>query len=325
MSFDLFTSTPHAAQADAHAHECFAGDAPARLQCRTKRAEPRVIFIMALFVGLFGSVSGFSATGNTKPAAQVTAASLKDQIVAELHGVSIAEASAADLVAAVRKVVARNPKEASAVVAEVLAVERPDWMNLAGLIVAAAIEGLGPDISDAALVSIVRVGLELQRPAILTIVHCSARAVSSCDMVSLIVDTASHIRDGAPTDGKESKEIVHKEIVQTEAKQVVPADNKETTPLQRDPKEVQAPTGKEVVAPAVDPLAEQIAQTALEARPDCFGGSASVTNPQLPYPTPKPILPINPSPQPTPPVPSSFPGVIKSPAHIDPYPVTPSR
>ena len=280
------------------------------------------IFVAA--VALVGTASVRAADAAPKPS-PVAVMSLKDQILAELHGVPIAQARASDLRAAVRKVVARNPKEAAAIIAEILAVERPDWMELAGPVTAAALEALGPELSDATLISVVRVAVELQRPALLPIVHCTARAVPPCERVSLIVDTASHARDGAAADGKAVVHPAGKGIVPTLGDKDValpdPKDEKDVKEV-KDAKDLRPAEGKAVVTPVEDPVLSAIIQTAFEARPDCFP-EPPPRSPR-PVPTPPPLLPI-PTPQPTPPTPSTFPGVIKSPAHIDPFPVVPSR
>ena len=256
---------------------------------------------------------GLIANAKAASVERVSVASLTSQIVEELHGVSISDAKPVDLAAAVRKVVARSPKQAAAIVAEVLAVERPDMAQVAGLIVSAAIEGLGHDAPASAISAIVRTAVELQRPSILNIVRSGARSVGSCEMVSLVVQSACQ-----PSGEK---------VMATDGKNVVPVENKEIVPLQRDDKFVKPLDGKSVVEP-VSTADDEIAKVALEARPDCIAELPVKT--VTPLATPAPLFPnstpsANVTPQPTPPTPSNFRGVIKSPAYIDPFPVIPSR
>ena len=304
--------------------------------CGVGRRGKGLRLVSFLLVGLglgwgLGLSSSRGATPEPAKGASTTPGSYLDQIVAELHGVAISKAPAPDLAAAVRKVVARNPKQAAAIEAEVLAVERPDMDRIAGLIVGAVIQGLGPDMSEAALTSILKVAIELRRSALLTIVSCGARAVSSCEMVALVVKTAAE--RPAATEGKDIVPLEHKDVVPLEGKDVVPLEGKDVVPF--DGKEIVPLQGQHKEGSPSDDTSE-IARTAFEARPDCFTKTLNAAGVQtyptpipvlLPSPTPTPVVGPSPTPRPapTPPVPTNFGGVIKSPAYIDPFPVVPSR
>ena len=262
---------------------------------RTAGKRPVAAVIAGLLI-LGGLNSSFAATGESGSNQPAAASSLLDQIVLELHGVSISQAKVEDLVRAVRKVVARNPKEAVTILADVLAVERSDREKIAGPLVAAAIEGVGPEITEQTLASIVRVGIELERPATVSIVRCASRAVPSCDMVSVIVDVASQ-KPVIVSDGKQIVAPEGKEIVPTEGKDVVALEGKAIVPQE----------GKSVVAVERPPEDQTllIAKTAFEARPDCFTAgpklpphalSSSVTNPTLLEASTKTPVLINPFP-----------------------------
>jgi len=219
--------------------------------------------------------------------------SFLEQVVTELHGVPIANASAKDLIKAVKKVIARNRKEAAAVLADVLSVERPDMQEIAGQLVAAAIDGLGKDATAVEVEDLVREAIDLQPKALLSIVQNSVEAVSSCEMVSSVVDTASENRQAS--DGKNVVALDSKEVVPLDGKNSVAVDGKTTVASSpalvavSDSKDVVIPDGKQVVAPgnaevapANNDIVSQIAQTAFNARPDCDPKGLGASRPGLP-------------------------------------------
>lgn len=239
------------------------------------------VLLLVVTVGVFGSYPGRCAPLPVTSVVNVTERpSFLEQVVTELHGVPIANASAKDLIKAVKKVIAKNRKEAAAVLADVLPVERPDMQEIAGQLVAAAIDGLGKDATAVEVEDLVREAIDLQPKALLSIVQSSVEAVSSCEMVSSIVDTASENRPAS--DGKNVVALEGKDVVPLDGKNIVAVDGKTTVPLSpasvavSDSKDVAPPDGKQVAAPAnaeVAPenndIVSQIAQAAFNARPDC--------------------------------------------------------
>ena len=298
-------------------------DAPAGSLRQSSRSSFFRLIVLPVTCLLFFAPGGTSVAKEER----VAVVSLTTEIVKELHGISISDAKPADLANAVRKLVERYPKQAAAIVAEVLAVVRPDMTEVSGLVVSAAIQGLGPDAPSSAVASIVRAAVQLQRSSTLTIVRFGARAVGNCDMVSMVVQSACEPVQAVVADGKNVVPLDGKDVIPVENKNVVPLDGKEIVPLQRDDKTVKPLDGKTVVVPATTGD-EEIARAALEVRPDCFADVPHKTATALP--TPPPILPTSTptshtTPQPTPPDASTFKGVIKSPAYIDPFPSIPSR
>ena len=182
----------------------------------------------------------------TGDAAPVTAASLLAQVESRLHGVSIAQAAPGDLIKAVEKVVANNPKEAVAILAAALAVPRADWWELAGQIVGAAIKGLGPSASGPMIVNLVKIAVELQPAARLSIVHYAVLACD-CGVIPQIVWAATR------TQGIDSKNVIV-----SDRKNVVVMDNKNVV------------TPGSVVASTRRDYFQEVAQTAVDARHDCF-------------------------------------------------------
>ncbi|MEI6350324.1 MAG: hypothetical protein WCP06_04380 [Verrucomicrobiota bacterium] len=187
------------------------------------------------------SLKGLAAP--TPPAASdsapVTVASLLGQVQARLKGVPITQAPADDLVKAVEKVVGANPKEAVAILAAVLAVQRPDMWELTGKIVAAAIRGLGPTATSPMIVNLVQIAIELQPAARLATVHYAALE-TECAVLPYIVQAAGR-------------------RIAVDRKNVVVRDRKNVVDF----------SDKNVVETETD-LTRDAAQTAVDARPDCY-------------------------------------------------------
>ncbi len=111
------------------------------------------------------------------------------QVQAKLGGGPIATAQADALVLAVKQACAANPAGAASILSETLSVKRRDQVAIAGRLVGAAIEGLGPEAEAAMVTALVRIGVELQPDAIVAIVKAATKAAPP-SMGRLIVATA---------------------------------------------------------------------------------------------------------------------------------------
>jgi hypothetical protein len=85
--------------------------------------------------------------------------------------------------------VTANPNQAAAILTAALSVERKDIALIAGRLVGAAIEGLGPTARKASVLALVRMGIELQPSAVLYIVRAAVRAAPD-SFRQAIVNTA---------------------------------------------------------------------------------------------------------------------------------------
>src|SRR5687768_4078005 len=94
----------------------------------------------------------------------------------ELNGQTVAKASPETLISVVKKAVARHPKLASKILAEVLAVPRTDTAQIVDDLVAAAIEALGPEASNEAIAQLVATGVTYEPSSVTSIVSAAVKA-----------------------------------------------------------------------------------------------------------------------------------------------------
>lgn len=187
------------------------------------------------------------------------------QIQTELGGVSMAKAAPDKLGAAVKLAVAANAKVAAAILTEALSVERADIPLIAGLLAGAAIEGLGPEPTEASVILLVRLAVELEPDSILSIVRAAVRATPNsmapavvkaavasarhptAETVRQVVDAALHAKTELrrASDGKNV-------VVSEDGKNVVPPEDGKNVVSLEDGKDVIPPEDPQALEDAAN-------------------------------------------------------------------------